>query len=92
MPTTLTDEEIKMILNRDPELEAQRLFYRASPSEHQSFLWERKYEISFPAPTNPDDVKKAVELGMITFESLVDQKYYWGISRDCRVAKWDKNH
>ena len=91
MPTTLTGEEIKMILNRDPELEAQRLFHGANLEVNKRYLWENRFDICFSSPTNHEDIQKALGLGMIEYEKLVDGHYYWGISRNCRVAKWDKS-
>jgi hypothetical protein len=83
------ENDLQRIKNRDPELEAKRLFFGCMRlAEHDVYSWENKYKILFKTPIDAFAINQAIELGMIPKSQLEDGLYYWGICRNARVARW----
>ena len=92
----MTEEDILKIKSRTSHDELECL---GAPSEgpclsHEAFAeilkWEKNFTANFSIPIKEEELQAAYQRGMLKKDQLEDGKYYWGICRNARVARWSK--
>ena len=84
------EEDLEKIRCRDEKMELARWAgrrggYRYDPN---TYRWEEKYNVKFSVPIDVAELEWAWKAGMLRREELKDGEYYWGVARNCRVARW----